>query len=722
MLPANPFLRPAESYIRDINILDHCQMDHAFYLHKETGDPIEECLAFVRQATAPDGILPMTDPLSLVLCRDSGEDKVMREMPLSQFFNIITEKEYIISPSMAVYCSTKEEESLLASFMIVNTEKRAIAKKEMFEADIAGDLFKKGFKDTEQTAKKLANNSLSGAQVSDSTPLYDKSAHSSLTTTCRTATSYGNGYNDGFLAGNRHYWCPDIIISDIIVRSRHANLDKIAEAVSLYKLYLPTAADAMDLVRYNTIFYPIGEQSLKDIESLLTKLTPLERAAYVYVNDIYHLNKYNQQFVHTFIKRLSAYVPDKTIEDPDTVIKALDDDLKAFVGILCGGELMGTSIKNLKKDNPANYQIVAATALNVITVLDKYKLLIETFWMTPIMPPTVAHIRGLIRRAVTTSDTDSSLFTNQFWTFDILGKRVSGREADRISSAMTYLTMQGVAHVLAQMSANIGSDPRHLRRVGMKNEYHFPVFAITPRAKHYYALQGAREGNVYEHMETEIKGVELRSSVVPAHVMKKQKKFIEMILNDALKKGEISLYDLLDEVALVEQGIINSVIKGGDNYFPAGKIKESKSYKNAESAPNYQHYLLWEAVFAPKYGHAPKPEYTCIKVAVNIEKPAAFKKWILTMEDRAVADRLEKWALQNNKKGMGQLLLPAEIVLSRGIPAEIVPVIDLRRLIMNNVSGFYLAMEGLGLYFRDPNICRLISDEYTPRITESKLV
>lgn len=720
MLPSNPFILPDECYTRDIDILNHCHNDNAFYIHKETGDSFEDCLKFVRQATSAGGILPIKNPNSMVLCRDAGEDKDLREMLLSDFFETIVNRQYVFSPTLAVYCSTSEEESLVSKFMIGNTEKRSIAKKEMFEAGIAGDTFKEGFKNTEQTAKKLANNSLSGAQVSDSTPLYDKSAHSSLTTTCRTATSYGNAYNEGFIRGNRHYWCPDVVISHITTLARITDLVALQSIVDKYHLHLPTTAEMMAVIRYSTKFYNVSDSAHVDIESYVSKLDPIERAAFCYVNDLYHLNMFNRKLVHQLINRLAFRDTVTILENPDEPIKAMDDDLKALVGILCSEELMGTSIRDLKNDNPTAYNTVAATALNAITVLDRCRDLVSVLWMSDNMPITVASIRGIIRRAVTTSDTDSSIFTTQFWTQDILGKRQFGRDADRIAAAVTYLSLQGVAHVLIKMAANMGSDPKHYRRLGMKNEYHFPVFTITPRAKHYFALQGAREGNVFKKFKSEIKGVELRSSVVPAHVMAKQKLFIEYILKKAIADNTISLYDLFDEVSLIENDIINSVKRGGRNYMPSAKIKDIKSYKNPKSS-NYNHYLLWQEVFAAKYGNAPDPEYTCIKVAIDADKPASMKRWVDSIEDPSIKLKLQNWLQKHDKKAMGQLLLPADIVVYQGIPAEIIPVIDLKRLIISNVSGFYLALEGLGIYMRDPNICRLISDEYTPRITESRL-
>ena len=63
---------------------------------------------------------------------------------------------------------------------------------------------------------------------------------------------------------------------------------------------------------------------------------------------------------------------------------------------------------------------------------------------------------------------------------------------------------------MATISGNLGIDQSEITRMQMKNEYYFPVFALTSRAKHYFAYMAAQEGIVFEIMKSEIKGVALR--------------------------------------------------------------------------------------------------------------------------------------------------------------------------------------------------------------------
>jgi hypothetical protein len=714
----NIFTRDTKDYHRDLNILQHCHEDNAFYLHKETGRPFEECLEYVLRATGQGGEFEIIDPPVGALCRDGGADREKRVLTLGQYIQDVIDREYIISPSMAVYVSTKENESLIAKYIAINIAARAKAKKEMHNALIAGDKLLYDFKKIEQTSRKLNNNALSGAQASFSTPLYNKSAHSSLTSTCRTETSYGNANNEKLIAGNRHYWCPDVVLSSIITISRMTDLPALEALINKYRLHYPTPAEAMDCVLYSTKFYWTNKGSEAAILSLLTKITPLERAAFVYVGDMYHLHKYNPEVVVDFLVRISTRVTGVVVENPDAVLATMDSDLNAYVCSLCYHEVMGTDIKGIK-DDPVKYNTVVATVANINATLLAYKDMIQTLWVTDNLPSSVANIPSIIRRTAVTSDTDSTIFTAQHWTHTVSGSYKFTDLSKAISATITYLASSVIAHVLAQMSANIGVDPRHIAKLGMKNEYNFPVFVLTSRAKHYYAYQGSCEGNVYEDYKMEIKGVELRNSNIPSHVMSKLKKLMAFIMDEVIAHGDLSIVDVFDEIALLELDIINSVKRGSYSYMSTGQIKNIESYKNPLSS-NYIYYGLWEEVFGDKYGHTSPPSFGVVKVSLDADSPTKLKQWLANFQDRTVAAKFEAWAQRTGKKAMTQILLPKNVVSSTGIPIEVIAGVDTRKLVFGIISGFYLVLESLGIYMIDENLTRLVSDFHTPTRTTSR--
>src|SRR5690606_29503284 len=127
----------------------------------------------------------------------------------------------------------------------------------------------------------------------------------------------------------------------------------------------------------------------------------------------------------------------------------------------------------------------------------KYKTLIKALWVTDNMPQSIAVFPSIIRRVAVISDTDSTIFTVESWVTWFTNSWEDTPKANAVAAAVVYISSQSVIHLLAMMSANLGIETKNIHKLQMKNEYMFPVFVTTSRAKHYFAYQSAKEGNVY---------------------------------------------------------------------------------------------------------------------------------------------------------------------------------------------------------------------------------
>jgi hypothetical protein len=169
-----------------------------------------------------------------------------------------------------------------------------------------------------------------------------------LTSTCRSATAYANANNERFLAGNRHYWNPDIAMQNIVSIIRLADYDLIEQAVEKYNLTIPTADDLYaDILRSTDLYWKDGRFNDK-LKRYLDKLTPIKRVAYYYSNNFWALKELNPDIARDFLDRLSsmAEVPST---DPDKYIDLMDDDLLALVSVICNPILKNVAISKLKE-------------------------------------------------------------------------------------------------------------------------------------------------------------------------------------------------------------------------------------------------------------------------------------------------------------------------------------------------------------------------------------
>lgn len=706
------FTYPKEDYKRQTDIVPEYVEQSAIYASKMTGKTIEFCREYIRKNIAADGTHPMRDPKVTMLQRVKTGDRVRKDTTFGEYLWFASKHELILVPTMTVYLNPNQRKSFNAEYIIGNMNKRKVYKGAMLLCKQKGDAPGYGYNKIVQDGCKIKNNSMSGAHSSPSTPLFNKSNHSTLTSCCRISTSYANANNECLIRGNRHYHHPQIVFADLISVSRHYNLDEARIVIAKYDIHIPTIDEVMKCITYSSRLYWHCNQTEDHIRNYVSKLDDTERAMFVYKSDLYHMAMYNPSFVRGLLGALStrATVPDYS-ELSEKVSK--DGDIRTLAILLCSGIMKGKELFEVKETNYFGYGIVMSTMLNIYTVVCQYADFIRVMWRNPVLPPSIAKIPNIIRRTVVTSDTDSSIFTNQYWTQWFTNGELFSEKTYEIGYAMTYLAAQTVKHKLALMSANLGFIVEHRNLISMKNEYYFPVYSLTSVAKHYYGFKSAQEGRMLPKLEAEIKGVHLRDSSAPPEVTDMLAEFIHYIMNTVMDGKKLKVNDILDTVAELELSILDDIASGGYRYMKSLQIKDATGYSQGDDNPSYKQYLFWNEVFGPSYGDAPPPPYDSVKAPIAMTSRTKFTRWLNGIEDAGLRLRLEAWA-QRNKYEKNIVSVPLAVCTRIGLPPEIRNNIAVRKLVRDIVSPFYTVLESIGLYYLDENSSRLISDGYTP--------
>jgi hypothetical protein len=548
--------------------------------------------------------------------------------------------------------------------------------------------------------------------VTPSTPMYNPTGHSTLTSVCRSTSGYGNANNEKFVAGNRHYWSPGITLNNIISIVNHTNYEQMEEAMAKYGIRPPSPQETMDCIRYSADLYWTNPRAMRNIEQFVFRLNPLERSAVVYTGDLFHLMLCNEQVVRTFITKLSTHIGTPH-PDPRSIIDNCLGDHLELATTLCPNETRGKNFKDLK--GTEQEAIVASTLENIQNTLLEYKDFIQSFFVTVNVPASMAHLPKSIRRVALVSDTDSTIFTVQDWVLWHQGKIGFDDEANAISAVMIFLASQTVTHILARMSANFGIAKKRLYQIAMKNEYKFDVFVPTQVAKHYYAVKSVQEGNVKEELEEEIKGVHLKNSNVAKEIIedaqRKMRETMDLVMTGDPKP--LNLSAALRHVAEVERKVIDTIRHGKSDYFKSTQIKDEKSYTKEKDKSPYQHYTFWNEIFGPKYGMVDPPPFGVLKISVDLSSTLKMREWIEGMKDRDLAMRVEKWRTRGgNSRVITTFQVPQTIVVSSGIPEEIFEMIDYRRIVLDTVKVYYLWLETLGYQTLNDKITTLVSDFY----------
>lgn len=708
----NPFVLPHSEYVRKVDIVKDYTESQALYLHLMRGISLDTCRNFVRESMLPGKINELKDPKTLILEQRKRGNRKKEVTTFLTFLGEVKNNGYLISPSMTVYRRPEEIVSKLGEFTSFNVDERNKYKKLQKKFKQDGNLVEMSKNNSLQTSKKENNNSLSGAFASSGNALYNKSSHSSLTSTCRCATSYANASNERFLAGNRHYFDVDVTMQELINAERLAPVDAIKLALNKYNLKVPSIQETWECIEKSAIKYWRNRQRQEDVKAFIATMSDAGRANIVYTGDLYQLAKLNPGFVRDFISEIAK--PGERTTEPhpifgDVLVKA-DSDIIALVTLLCSDLTAGKNLFETKTKLPEIYYTVNNTAVNVKIWLEKYAVFIDGFLKPRHPQSAIFEFPNIIREAVVTSDTDSTIFTTQMWTKWMTGSYNFDPQSYYTGYAITYIASQIVANALGMLCGNLGVGKEFIKELAMKNEYYFPGYKLTNIAKHYIQMRSACEGNVYDEMELDVKGVNLRSSKAPKHVTEKLHEWFVEILHKPMTGQTYTIDTLMEWPIKVETEVRKDIASGGVQYLPSERINEATAYSAGEQASQYRHYKLWDEVFAPKYGYVDPAPIQTYKVCVNVNKKALFKNWIDNMEDLQLANRFRKFAAENNLESMTSFQMPQSIARQKGIPKEVMDVLDIRRATMLIMAPYYLVLESFGIFIANGKFSRLMTD------------
>lgn len=712
----NQFIQPLEKYTRDFDIIGSYKTSISKAISLATGDDYNDIYAYVEEKMKADW--EPKSPKLRVLKREYRQDRHKAEVDLLSYLRWNERNAHILAPNMITYINPMVEESFLSGFIGSNLKNRSKIKKEMFIAKQDGNEDHATFCNLLQANAKIRNNSISGALSSPYNPLYYASSHPSLTSVCRTITSYANACNEKFMASNRHYYTPEITIENIVYVSTRSDLNLIAEVCDQFGIVPPSVEYTCELVLRSSRLYWEDEVYERLIREMIGRLTPYERAAFCYVGDMNALMETNDGPIRDLYDKLIR--PPRLIrekEDQVRVAKSASDDDVSLASLLCIDFIKGRKVTDL---NPEEYQLWTSYIQQVIDVFTEYKPFIDAFISTVIMPGSIHSLPTIIRRSVVGSDTDSSIFSTQKqvkWYTGTASLTTRGTKAGAITA---YMVSQLISHTLAMMSAQIGVARDQLFRLAMKSEIYSQAMINTGVTKTYAFDETAQEGNVFSKPKYVIKGVLLKSSKLPTRLRIEIEKFIEYILSVPGVEGGISPLEPASILAKIEHMLMRHLLAGHAEFFKTEQVKTPQTYSRGEEDSKIVLKEFWNHVFGDKYGHVEMLPADTLKVNTLTEKKLDLEAWLETL-DAATQQRAKTFLAGAGKKGLTQMLAPYDLLPEGKVPKELIAAIDLRKMLFSLMQPFYILMNGVSLNVAPDSFTRFWSDTITEAQAERHL-
>lgn len=705
-----PFIFDKFEYQRDGDPVQHWIKAQTSYISALYNYPADYVEKWVKDSIKENGASPFFDRKVQLIHQSSPGNRDVQVTSFYAYQKTALEEGYVLSPSQTAYLNPVENPSIMAMFTKRNADLRGVYKKTAQDAKVKGNKPIAAKYGVLQLNTKELNNSFSGANSSWFNALCNASGHQALTSTCRSATSYANIICERFLMGNRVYIEPDIVVQELSNATLLADHASIMEMVNKYGLKIPTAQDVFETAEKSFSKYFRSAIKVMEIKLFISTMDEASRCAFVYVGDLYHLDKFNPWFVDALFKELGEFAQ-ADVEPVEDLYSGASDDMRTLVFSLLKEMTKGKVYKDfLEDENPEGKFIINNCIKAYYLFFEKYEGFINAIWRPTYLPSGMAYLRTMLREVILTSDTDSAIGTTQYWTKRITGSYNFEPESFMVCFNLVYFVSESVANAFGKLCANMGVPGELIDQLGAKNEYYFPAYTLTEAMKHYFNWKMLEEGRVLAEPELEKKGVGFISARYFPKIQTELDEYIEKdILENIFKNIHLTKDQVLGRPLALEREVRETIRSGGIIY-QTDNIKTGASYKAAENNATFRQYLMWQEVFAPTYGVVDEPPYSAYKIPVALDRKRHVKAWVDNIKDRALAARLSAFLEKYKIEQMSAILVPTQIAEQNGIPREIVEIADEMRATSQIMQPFYLALQGLGFHYANSKHTKLISD------------
>lgn len=708
------FTRPVDEYVRNTDLLGTAIRHLANYLSVETGDSLEETTAYAEMKIKETAV----DPKIKFLGRNAAGDREKMEGTFGGHIQDVYDKGRILAPNLHVYENPEVLESTTVSYILEKFKRRSAQKELEREAQMAGDTEKEDFHASAQTTIKRFLNTISGAHASPYTPIFNNTAHTTLTSITRCSTSTSNGLAERLLGGGRAYSSEELTIQDLTASITLADEATVKLAMEENGLLYPTADQLLSHVLRSFKVYSRNTESFAKIENFIRKLKDWQLAVCMFTYDLEGLKVVNREWTKDFILGLSLEAEDE-IEDWSPWVKGAQSTMKDQITMILSSRINGRKFSDVQKEDPETMRKWAATCRKNERMLAERKTFIKAFMQTDFTIISVWDIPNMQRRIVPLSDTDSTFFICQDWVEFCAGSLDFGPLGRAIASTIMFLDVAILRHLLALTSCQMGVSKEHLFLIAMKSEFFMSVVGVTNIAKHYSSSVVSREGEVFPKPKLDTKGVNMKSSRMPKEVISSSDEYIEYIY-DCVTAGRKMHPEEVLRLPVSWAHEINSATRNGRvDYLVSAKVKEPESYSNPEEAAATKQHNMWMQVFAPDYGEPDARPYGCLKVPVNKSSPKLIKDWL----DKCPApfqSRMQAYLDANDIKSVNVIYLPAGLVKDGKMPLELHLAVDAAHLENETTRSFQLTLEKIGIYVATPKNTRYLSVEF-PKTVNSRL-
>lgn len=621
--------------------------------------------------------------------------------------NLLKMTEYILSrrPIITSYgcLFTRHGELPNPLYMMIQdfVDTRSAYKKKMFQ-------FPKGSEDYNtydllQKVAKVDVNAIYGCLGASTSLFYNIYVATSITKQGRCAISTSIMFFESFLRNNIKFGSLNEIITfiDRVIEEKKERkyedkniLDRDVDVESVFMKLMSTCG-------YN--WFP-DEGDCNIVWNILHTLTNEELNRIYYKNNLYEFfkNKRVQSFLVNILQKL-----DSPFLDPNNPPKEIESDLMDLVNLVFEYvyyHYMIIDRIDRVKIMPREAVLITDTDSCIITMEPWYQFVKN---ITANVDLKIRHTEIDVADIVNNDDINNlNGKEDKEYIYDFYDEKLVERK--RLTNPSVVIPEDGVRYSIINIMAftigkllndymkrlamisNVTNDSHPFCLLSMKNEFLFKKILLTNVKKNYVTLQEMQEGHLVPKSEQlDIKGLALRKSGVPKSTAEELSR---ILYEDILDCENIDQKKILNELAVMERKICDTIREGSPIYFKPQRIHSQNSYEQPMRIQGIKASVAYNEIKNEDEPFIKLDEQNSILIVkTNITKSTLERSELSKTDPDKINKILKLLNTEYYKDGIKSIAIPADIKT----PKWLFEFIDYQTIVRDNIGVF--PIEPLGM-------------------------
>lgn len=568
------------------------------------------------------------------------------KMTQEQFIDLFLNKPYILSGYSTLYENQDEVINIGSAALKFLLDSRKVFKGKMEESEYGSDQYVY-YKILQLTYKVLAN-SYYGILGQRQSVFYNPHVQNSITMTGQDLTTTAIVAMENFLADNVNFKDLDDILTFVdSILSEKPSKDILG--------YIDEPKNHKDLFEYFVSKTITLSDKDKDVLNKLLNNLDIER-----VNRLYYKNKilqfvFDSSYLTNLLDNLTKYKYSETPEE--AMITPLEEFRSALIDFCFSDMIFEDRFRRVMKDT---------------------------------------------RDVIVASDTDSIFINLNNYVIETTQKfHLDKNNKDQQMTVMNVfvnLITEALEKTMDRLTGNMGMLDEFKHIVSMKSEFLYKRMLLTRNKKSYGGLIVAELGRLLNKPVLDIKGLSIKKTTMSK---KLRNEFTKILHEDILESDQINLKSIINKFDEIGLEIEESLKKGELVYSIPKSIELFESYKNPSTLEAVRGAIAWNAL-EPDQTIVPPEKVNLLKLT-TIEKDSPgmlslknnYPEKYEAIMKAVFNEGVENPVIDISRFGFNVVSLPKD--LDR-VPDYLIPLIDYKTIVNNNVSNGYILLESLGIY------------------------